>query len=150
MLAICSGIVVYGAFDELFSGYQKLAGSGTQILRGTTFGKTRPRRGGRLSCSGFHGCSFLRWRIYDGLFQAFACRSAVAGWWYHLLCLSADYFYGENGLSAAWQIRYLGHVAGLALFGFTYTQAILVAALVEITGGVAADAMSGRVSWERG
>ncbi len=144
LLAICSGIVVYGALMSCL-GLPKACWKAVRKFFAEQPWKNQTEKVRKVELQWF---SWLFVLVLSYLLMAYFKLSlaaqlfAVGG---TLLCAyQLIIFMAKTGLAPLGRFATWVMLPGLAIFGFTYTQAILVAALVEITGGVAADAMSGR------
>jgi len=152
LLAWCSGMVVQGALMSFFGVPQlvkslvgQLRGKGSRIQgsqsrSSASLQKMRTVVGHapEMLGMGILFCMVFSWLSFSWSAQIFVMMGVlVCG--YQLMI-----FMGKVGLAPLGRFATFVMVPGLVIFGFTHLQAIMVAAFVEISGGVAANGLSGQ------
>lgn len=143
LLALCCGIIVQGALMS-FADAPKFISKMIHFMRYSFATRTIPYT--NISLADYlpliiAGCValiiFFSWFAFSFAAQLFVMVGTA------LCAYQLIMFMGKVGLAPLGRFATFVMLPGLVLFGFNAMQATLVSAFVEISGGVAADALSG-------
>lgn len=158
MLAFCSGLVIEGVVSSLWSqirSHVRHASAASRSSNGIfsssyaycatwlTSLRTAPNFWFVVGCFGF-GATWMWYAIQSSIGSLLFLVLATGACVYQLMI-----FMARAGLAPLGRYATFVMVPGMILFGYGAIEAALVAALVEIAGGVAASAISGCALLER-